>query len=170
MSGVCNKNIDNALVVGCIPESVRASFINYRYSSATGGDLTFWTMAFDGNNAKFTKLFGHKLTSTQSVITVALPNGQEYYLTGGFRDRPFVGDVAGDLIVIQIRERVYCLSISADLAIKHTFTLRKPVRWYESAILAGDCLTVHYTPLDKVTDNEDANAIPDCETFNLAEW
>ena len=159
------------LVVDRVPLFRRAAIAENRYSKRTIGDLTFWTMAFDeGDDDKFTQLFNHEMTTTQSVIMVILPNGQEYYLTGEFRNRPFVGGVFDDMIVIQILESVYCLSISADLAVKHTFTLSKPIGWYESAILDGDCLTVHYTPLDKITDNEDATIIPDCETFNLTEW
>ena len=163
-----NQNLE--LIVNLVPPSLSGALAEHRYSKQTLlGDLTFWTLSFDEGDAdKFAQFFNFEMICPQSVITVSLPNGKEYYLTGGIRERPFVGSRFGDLIVIQIRESVYCLSISADLAVKHTFTLSKPLGWYESAILYGDCLTVHYVPKDKITDNKGVDIIPTCETFYLA--
>ena len=164
------SNQNNELIVGQVPLFSRADMAEKRYSRQPIGDLDFWTIAFDeGDNVKFAELFNHKMTSTQSVITVALPNGQEYYLTGKFRERPFVAGVFGDLIVVQIQENVCCLSISANLAIRHSFTLSKPVHWYGDASLNGNRLTVNYVRLGNVNNSGNANFVSERETFNLTE-
>lgn len=157
------------LVVGWVPVFHRGIVSQFRYSYQTIANLTFWTLSFYENEGnEFTQLFNRPMISEQSIVTVRIPNGQEFYLTGGFVERPFIAGVFGDLVVVQVCEKVYCLSISRDLEIEHTFTLSKPLGIYHSATSNGDFLNIYYYPADNIPENPDGvYGIPDKEVFHL---
>ena len=172
----------NDLVIGRIPLFHRGDTAAFRYSHQTfgtltsdkpaSGILTFWTLAFHENEAdEFAQLFNQEMTSGQCVVSVCLQSGQEFYLTGGFSNRPFIAGVFGDLVVVQICEKVYCLSISHELEIEHTFTLSKPLGLYHSATCDDDFLDIYYYPAENIPeDPDDVYAIPDKEVFFLVKW
>jgi len=160
------------LVIGRIPLFHRGDTAKFRYSERTFGGLTFWTLAFHDNEGdEFAQLFNQEMTSGQSVVSVCLPSGQEFYLTGGFTERPFIAGVFGDIAVVQVCQKVYCLSVSRELEIEHTFTLSKPLGQYHSAACDGDFLEIYYYPADNIPeDPDDVYAIPDNEVFCLVKW
>lgn len=180
------------LVIGRIPLFHRGDTAAFRYSHQTfgtlisgtpasgeaasgkpaSGILTFWTLAFHENEGdEFTQLFNQEMTSGQCVVSVCLPSGQEFYLSGGFSNRPFIAGVFGDLVVVQVCEKVYCLSISNELAIEHTFTLSKPLGQYHSACCDDDFLDIYYYPVDNIPeDPDDVYAIPTKDVFHLGKW
>lgn len=166
----------NNLIIRRLLLPFRSRVANHRYSEQSfpisGNTLTFWTLAFHESEAdEFAQLFNHEMTSGQSVVCVCLPNGQDFYLTGGFIDRPFIAGVFGDIVVVQVREKVYCLSISRELDIEHSFTLSKPLGLYHSASYDGDFIEIYYYPADNISvDINDDYAIPDKEVFHLVNW
>lgn len=172
-SGLATSVVNqNDLLIRRIPLFHRGDFANKEYSRQTYSKLTFRTLVFDDNQSdEFAQLFNHEMTSGQSVVCVCLPNGQEFYLTGGFIDRPFIAGVFGDLIVVQVREKVYCLSISRELEIEHTFTLSKPLGLYHSATCDDDFLDIYYYPADDIPEEpDDMYSIPNKEVFHLVKW
>jgi hypothetical protein len=162
----------NELLIKRIPLFHRGNFASKEYSYQTFGVLTFRTLAFqDSESDEFAQLFNHEMISGQSVVSVSLPHGQEFYLTGGFTNRPFIAGVFGDLIVAQVREKVYCLSISRELEIEHTFTLSKQLRFYHNASCDGDILEIYYHPANNNPENpNDVYSTPNKEVFHLIKW
>jgi len=160
------------LVIEKVPLPHHRDIAAFRYSSQTFGNLSFWTLAFDENQGgEFAQLFNQEMTSGQCVVSVCLPSGQEFFLTGGFIDKPFIAGVFGDIVVVQVCQKVYCLSISQELEIQHTFTLSKPLGQYHSASCDDDFLDIYYYPVDSIPDDlDDVCAIPNKDVFHLGKW
>ncbi len=98
----------------------------------------------DFHKSQLLELFGCNI-HTQSIITIVLPKGDEYYLTSSDYNRcPLVAGVFGDLIVVQLQSQVFCLSVE-NLEIIHTFTLSRKLRFYGDVAVHGDDIVVTYT-------------------------
>jgi hypothetical protein len=80
------------------------------------------------------ELFMHDgYINTQSIVWVTLPNGKEFYMTGDFDEPPKFHGIFGDLLIVQVREQVYSISLTNDLQVIQTFTLSQELGIYKNA-------------------------------------
>jgi len=102
-------------------------------------------------------LFGYNggYINTQSIVWVIFPDGRDFYFTGDFEYFPQFHGIFNDLLVVQMKETVYCISTVNDLQVTQTFTLSQELGLYKIAEISVNetgqfLLHVGYLPLSEV--------------------
>lgn len=158
------------LIVSLVSSKIKDIFDEAQYTRENYGRITVNYKCFKEHNlAKLRKLLGWSIrVSSQSLITVNLDD-KEYYLTGYFKEMPFVHGVFSNILLVQVSQQVYCLSINDNLAITNVMTLSNPVgRYRKSKITRNGRVIIKYLNADEIGSEEDDDCIkPEVEIFQL---
>lgn len=101
--------------------------------SSAGRKITIMWLNFEPFDDMHELFMYDDYINTQSIAWVTLPNGKEFYLTGDFNDTPMFHGIFGDLLIVQVKQEIYSLSLTNDLQVIQTFTLSQELGIYKNA-------------------------------------